>query len=170
MLSGVLASCSSGSKQTPSEKAISEAMASVYEKYDKLTSDLIISDPVKAAAGAMDMNKALNDIYNSKTVTPDDMKLWSDYSYRMMPELDSIIQAKDIKQQRMHFAILSKVMFDAVKTIEIPGQTIYYQHCPMFNQDHGGSYWLSKQEDINNPYFGNDMLNCGETVETMKSK
>jgi len=169
VLSGLLGSCSSGSNQTASQKARSQAMMAIYEKYDKLTSDFIISDATKAAVAAQDVKKALGNI-DSKSVSADDMKPWNDLTQKANPELDSIIQSKDIKQQRIHFAILSQAIYIALKAIGISGQTIYYQHCPMFNQDHGGSYWLSKQEDINNPYFGNDMLNCGETVESLKSK
>ncbi|MGV0966914.1 hypothetical protein [Empedobacter falsenii] len=45
------------------------------------------------------------------------------------------------------------------------GYTVYYQNCPMFN---GGSNWLSKDSAIKNPFYGNMMLKCGSTVETLK--
>jgi hypothetical protein len=32
------------------------------------------------------------------------------------------------------------------------------------SNDGEGAYWLSKQEEIANPYFGSQMLNCGETI------
>ena len=34
----------------------------------------------------------------------------------------------------------------------------------MFNN---GSFWLSENKEILNPYFGNKMLKCGETKETI---
>jgi Cu(I)/Ag(I) efflux system membrane fusion protein len=36
----------------------------------------------------------------------------------------------------------------------------------MFNKT--GAYWLSESADIRNPYYGEAMLTCGETKETMK--
>ena len=30
-----------------------------------------------------------------------------------------------------------------------------------------GAYWLSDIEEIENPYFGDEMLKCGETRETL---
>ena len=30
-----------------------------------------------------------------------------------------------------------------------------------------GAYWLSSIEEIENPYFGDEMLKCGETRETL---
>jgi Cu(I)/Ag(I) efflux system membrane fusion protein len=36
----------------------------------------------------------------------------------------------------------------------------------MANEGKGG-YWLSSQEEIMNPYYGDDMLHCGEVKETI---
>jgi Cu(I)/Ag(I) efflux system membrane fusion protein len=36
----------------------------------------------------------------------------------------------------------------------------------MFN-DNKGAYWLSEIEEIRNPYFGEKMLSCGETIESL---
>jgi hypothetical protein len=44
--------------------------------------------------------------------------------------------------------------------------SIYVQYCPMANEGKGG-YWLSSQEEIMNPYYGDDMLHCGEVKETI---
>jgi Cu(I)/Ag(I) efflux system membrane fusion protein len=46
-------------------------------------------------------------------------------------------------------------------------KTTYYQYCPMANRDKG-AYWFSETDEIRNPYFGEDMLGCGETRETLK--
>jgi hypothetical protein len=48
-------------------------------------------------------------------------------------------------------------------------RTLYYQHCPMANNDKGGN-WISQTSEIKNPYFGDKMLKCGETKETLASK
>jgi Cu(I)/Ag(I) efflux system membrane fusion protein len=31
-----------------------------------------------------------------------------------------------------------------------------------------GAFWLSNIEEIENPYFGDEMLKCGETRETLE--
>jgi Cu(I)/Ag(I) efflux system membrane fusion protein len=43
----------------------------------------------------------------------------------------------------------------------------YYQYCPMARGDKG-AYWFSNIKKIENPYFGEAMLSCGETRETME--
>jgi Cu(I)/Ag(I) efflux system membrane fusion protein len=49
----------------------------------------------------------------------------------------------------------------------IDNDTTYYQYCPMANGDQG-AYWFSSTKEIRNPYFGDMMLSCGETRETLK--
>ena len=44
---------------------------------------------------------------------------------------------------------------------------IYVQHCPMAN-DGKGANWLSKENQVKNPYYGSKMMTCGKTVETLK--
>jgi Cu(I)/Ag(I) efflux system membrane fusion protein len=39
----------------------------------------------------------------------------------------------------------------------------------MADNDTGG-YWLSTEEQIMNPYFGDMMLHCGEVSETLEMK
>jgi Cu(I)/Ag(I) efflux system membrane fusion protein len=34
--------------------------------------------------------------------------------------------------------------------------------------DNKGAFWLSEIEEIRNPYFGKEMLSCGEVIETYR--
>jgi len=77
---------------------------------------------------------------------------------------DKIIQEKDIKKQREFFAQLTDPMYKLVKGTKLKSN-IYYQNCPMFE---GGANWLSKESVIKNPFYGNQMLSCGTTIETLK--
>ncbi|WP_291120398.1 DUF3347 domain-containing protein [Empedobacter sp. UBA7248] len=75
-----------------------------------------------------------------------------------------LVQEKNIDKQRSTFAKLSQSMYKLAQKANL-GYTVYYQNCPMFN---GGSNWLSKDSAIKNPFYGNMMLTCGSTVETLK--
>ena len=48
------------------------------------------------------------------------------------------------------------------------GKTVYYQHCPMYNQKKGGADWLSLDKAIKNPYLGSKMLTCGSIAQTLE--
>ena len=56
-------------------------------------------------------------------------------------------------------------MYAFVKA-ENPEVTLYKQYCPMAFNDQG-AYWLSKEEEVFNPYFGDLMLHCGYVQETI---
>jgi Cu(I)/Ag(I) efflux system membrane fusion protein len=79
---------------------------------------------------------------------------------------DEISKSSDIQDQRIAFSGLSDALYKAVKNFGLMKKTVYYQFCPMFNKT--GAYWLSESADIRNPYYGQSMLTCGETKETMK--
>lgn len=78
--------------------------------------------------------------------------------------IDKIIQEKNLKKQRKLFAELTDPMYELAKNVKLKS-AIYYQNCPMFE---GGANWLSKDSSIKNPFYGNQMLSCGSTVETLK--
>lgn len=68
------------------------------------------------------------------------------------------ISESDIVQQREYFKILSKDLIDMVAFTGTEN-TLYQQFCPMYD---GGSAWLSKSNNIKNPYYGSKMLTCGK--------
>lgn len=70
------------------------------------------------------------------------------------------IAESNIAHQREHFKVLSKDMTDMV-AITGTSMTIYEQYCPMYDNNKGGA-WLSMNEEIRNPYFGDKMLKCGK--------
>jgi uncharacterized protein DUF3347 len=72
----------------------------------------------------------------------------------------------NIKHQREHFDILSKDMYDLVKGLG-PGQTLYQDFCPMYNNKKGAT-WLSETKEIQNPYLGKEMPTCGDVKEEIK--
>jgi hypothetical protein len=80
---------------------------------------------------------------------------------------EGIASSSDIKEQRSFFNTISQQMYETLKA-EGAGNTVYKQYCPMaFNNE--GAYWLSSEEKIMNPYFGDMMLNCGRVDETLQA-
>jgi hypothetical protein len=73
----------------------------------------------------------------------------------------------DVKSQRILFLQVSQDVIPLVKGIKSPKAPIYVAYCPMANEGKGG-YWLTAQKEIKNPYYGEDMLECGEIKEEIK--
>ena len=81
-------------------------------------------------------------------------------------EVKNILDSDDIKQQRVHFAPLSEQFYQLVKVNQGQRITLYKQYCPMA-LDGKGAFWISDSKEIENPYYGASMLNCGTVKETL---
>ncbi len=78
-----------------------------------------------------------------------------------------MITAANAGAQRENLELLSEATFSLTKAFGANEETLYYQHCPMANNNQG-AYWLSSNKEIRNPYFGEKMLNCGSTEEVLQ--
>jgi hypothetical protein len=74
--------------------------------------------------------------------------------------------AGKIEHQREHFDMLSKDMYDLIKIFG-PGQILYQDLCPMYNNNKGAT-WLSETKEIKNPYMGKRQSTCGSVKEELK--
>ncbi len=84
-------------------------------------------------------------------------------------DAQAIQQSTDLESQRLSFYQLSAKIFFLVKNIGGNKEPLYQQYCPMAFEDQG-AYWLSKEDKIRNPYFGDEMLTCGIVNETLAVK
>jgi len=82
----------------------------------------------------------------------------------MKNEAQLMAAADNILDFRRSFKILSSSFIPLVNNSEISSEKVYIDYCPMFDGDKGG-YWLSLDSIIINPYFGDEMLRCGEIEE-----
>ena len=73
----------------------------------------------------------------------------------------------DVAQQRRQFQLISDKLIEMVKNFDQLNNKLFVQFCPMVNNDKG-AYWLSKEEKVLNPYFGDMMLNCGEVKQVLE--
>ncbi|MBO0340095.1 DUF3347 domain-containing protein [Flagellimonas profundi] len=67
----------------------------------------------------------------------------------------------NLEKQRAAFNDVSTVLWKLVKGSDKVTQPVYHQYCPMKK-----AYWLSKEKEIKNPYYGSSMLTCGKVAET----
>lgn len=128
-----------------------DLLNSVYTHYMKLTTALIDGDVAEAkvaanaiALGAKNMNKG-NELVALST---------------------KIMVTDDLDEQRIAYASLSRIFIERAKTSGMNSGKLYVAYCPMAMDDKGAS-WLSNQQDIRNPYFGESMLDCGAVKETI---
>ena len=75
----------------------------------------------------------------------------------------SLSNALDLDTQRQAFKSVTEVLTQWVKASNTQ-ETLFVQFCPMAFKGQGAN-WLSRSEEIKNPYFGAMMLNCGRIDE-----
>jgi len=79
---------------------------------------------------------------------------------------NALVKEGSIESKRKEFEMISDALYTLTQTVRYGGQKIYYQYCPMaFNNK--GAYWFRAQTAIRNPYFGDEMLECGEIKDSL---
>ncbi len=89
-------------------------------------------------------------------------------------ETNTIINDASIDNKRTAFNRLSENLRLIFIIVKYDQGKLYWQECPMaFGENQAGN-WISKTDEVRNPYLGNKhpnykarMLNCGETKDTI---
>ncbi|MFY9308261.1 MAG: DUF3347 domain-containing protein [Bacteroidia bacterium] len=147
------------------DAAISSQFNQMVEHYIHLKNGMVASNSIEAKAGAKGMLDAIATIDTLK-LTTEQKPVFNVQIVKIKEDVNHIIENNDIEHQRGHLNSLSKSIYNLIKSFGSE-KTLYYEFCPMANNNNGG-HWISEIEEIKNPYFGDEMLNCGETKETIK--
>lgn len=92
---------------------------------------------------------------------------WMESYNQLNEQVSELLNSEDMESSRVAFRSLSDELAEAVKKFGVEG-VVYHQYCPMAI-DSDGATWLSRNEQIQNPYTPDTMLGCGEVIERMKS-
>ncbi|WP_417197049.1 efflux RND transporter periplasmic adaptor subunit [Bizionia sp.] len=147
-------------------KAFQNQLKTVFNDYIQLKDALVEDDSQKVQSKSKEL------IENTAKV---DMKLLKNndvHNHWMALETDikaaaiAISKTTDIKVQRTNFKSLSRQLTNAIEVFGI-NEKVYHQYCPMVDNNKG-AYWLSKEETVFNPYFGDAMLTCGDVKQVIE--
>ena len=141
-------------------------LTTFYKAYLNMNEAFIESDAAKVSAEAKNTSKALAAI-KMELLKGDTHMAWMDQLNILKPSLQKIGNSTIIDEQRLEYATFNLAFYKSLKMFGLDNETTYYQYCPMANSDQG-AYWFSAEKEIRNPYFGDMMLSCGETRETIK--
>lgn len=128
-----------------------ELIASVYDQYNKIKTALVNSDPKTAKMVAVELIKSAGPELESTG---------------LRESLSVLANTQNIDEQRKSFSAFTAVVKNMLEG-KVSSGTIYYDYCPMAFNGKGG-YWLANEEEIQNPYFGDKMLNCGTIEEELE--
>jgi hypothetical protein len=130
--------------------------------YYDIKNALVSSDAAAAALKAGDFLKAVNGL-DLTSFHGAEATAFKTYKEKLSFDARHISESKDLAHQREHFASFSVNFHKLAKSVKLSAQPVYYDYCPM-----NKTYWLSASKEIQNPYYGKQMLDCGSVTETMK--
>jgi len=145
-----------------------EKSAQLLDHYVQLKEYLVQADSIAAAQSGKELTRKVQSFQESLKNT--DAKGWIAANMKEFRSAAQRIEvSKDIESQRLAFEILSNILIEWVTHIEMGAQVMYVQHCPMAFDDQGAD-WISYEEGIKNPYFGDRMLKCGITESIIRNQ
>lgn len=137
------------------------SLQQILTDYYNLKNALVKDDANTASTIA---GKLLNDAnaVDLKQLNPEEQKAFASVKDKITHNADHISEVNDIDHQREHFALLSIALTTLVQSVSVSQQSIYIDYCPMKKQ-----YWLSSEKQIQNPYYGKGMPDCGNVSKTI---
>lgn len=145
-----------------------EQLTAFYRDYIRMKNSFVETNGKKVEKQAKQLQQSLDDINMNLLEHKAHIK-WMEYLEIMQRELDIIAGSQNIEKQRNAFVTFNPAFYRALKAFGLSGETAYYQYCPMANNDQG-AYWISERKEIRNPYYGDEMMACGENKSEITSE
>jgi membrane fusion protein, copper/silver efflux system len=133
----------------------------LLDTYFLLKTSLTKTDYQSAKKYAAMFNQGLVKIEMSTFKGPSH-ETWIGVKGILISESMKMAKASDMGTMRIAFKSLSESAIQLASEFGEYGTPLYIQYCPMADRNKGG-FWMSQQENIINPYFGQSMLSCGST-------
>lgn len=146
--------------QSKTDVALNQALTAYYDVKNALATDKkdLAIEKVKVLSAKVNA-------VNHKDLPADQHKVFMEQAAIIKSKAAQLAGSNDIKTQRKAFEGISYAMIKTLKGLKFNSKTVYVQHCPMAKAS-----WLNEKENIENPYYGSMMFDCGDVSETIKSK
>jgi len=175
----------SGVKQEPialkkHSAAFNQSVATAMDAYFDMAAAFVEADTVKVKEHGRKFMALLD------SIPMDELKKDTTSIYEMAVEVlgnikantVSLLSMTDIQEMRRDYATISENLYPSFfNTINYEGEKMYWQNCPMAFGEDKGANWVSKTEEVINPYMGKNhpefrgtMLHCGSVKDTIKAK
>ena len=151
-----------GTMKMQFSEAVQDKFGGLLEVYLDLKDALVASNNEQTQALAQKGAGIASDISG---MPMDDMG--SSHMSQLAEQLAEMASKSTLGDQRGIFIQLSQNMIQIGQQMQGLETKIYVQHCPMANNDKGAN-WLSLEQEIRNPYYGDAMLTCGSVVGTIE--
>jgi hypothetical protein len=137
----------------------------IISEYLFIKNGLAADDKIEPKKGAVQMVSSIRK-FDKSFFKASQKKEFDIYADNINEQLQGIITAKQIEEQRALFGLLSQQVYELAKLFGA-NRILYYDHCPMA-LNNKGAMWLSEIKEIKNPFLGNSMLTCGTVQEIVQ--
>ncbi|MBC7383838.1 MAG: DUF3347 domain-containing protein [Bacteroidia bacterium] len=131
-------------------------LSALLNSYYDIKNALVNSDANTASEKAANFVKEMKAI-DEKTLSVSDLKTYNSLKEKLEFDATHISETKDVSHQRDHFSSFSTNMYLLVKAAKPTSNPVFQMYCPMKK-----NYWLSNEKAVKNPYYGKQMLTCGQ--------
>lgn len=150
-------------ESTPME--FKQQLVMVSDAYLLLKDAFVSTDSKLAVSTAQQVMEALSKV-DMSLVKGDAHLYWMEQLTALQAHSKKITELTDVEEQRKQFDFLSQALIKSIKVFGLSESTLYVQHCPMANNNEGAD-WISKDEAVKNPFYGDKMLSCGVVKATI---
>ena len=133
-----------------------DAMQPILEQYLKIH-EALAADKTEGVKRAAEQVAMLSEKVDADTVSGEHKDHYKHVPEKIKKAAQELAQGKDLGAMREAFKTLSKPM--AMWATMSKPKGIYVVYCSMQQAS-----WLQKGQAITNPYYGHEMLRCGEIV------
>lgn len=138
----------------------------MYDRYKEMTEALANDKFDQASSAGIAMKDALGQV-NMGVFGGNAHGIWINHMANLEKALEHVAHLGTMEEIRSAYQGISDAMIALTNSFGAVDETLYLQYCPMANNDQGAN-WLSTYSEIRNPYFGDMMLKCGETQDTIE--
>lgn len=161
---GTVSATNSPVSQPNSAKVMTD-LKPLLAQYIMIKNTLVEDNLSEARAMAQAFIKEISNV-DMSVFKGSDHQLWMSQSKALTTSADLMAQSQSIAEARNHFIDLSGSLLELTREFKPTNESVYVQFCPMADNNQG-AIWLSLEQDIRNPYFGEAMLTCGNVEEVL---
>lgn len=133
----------------------------LIDGYMSIKNAMVKSDPVETQKQAQSFARVIEEGISDGAFPS------NEFTLALQTASNDIALSAAIKTQRDYFITFNTAFENYI--LETGTSTnLYEQHCPMYGEN--GGTWLSTETEINNPYFGDQMLRCGSVEKQIVLK
>jgi Cu(I)/Ag(I) efflux system membrane fusion protein len=147
-------------------KDFQNQLKGVFNDYIKLKDALVKDDSDKVIAESKKLLDILSKVDMKLLINKEAHNHWMTLEKEIRASANSISNTSGIKAQRDDFKHLSSHLIKALQLFGV-NEKVFVEFCSMADNNNG-AYWLSKEEKVINPYFGDAMLTCGEVKQVIE--